>query len=249
MQNAMIDITVTAFLVVAVLLGACALFSRGALAVALLVAGLLALLAGLAVAVHIGWVAGLDATVASWFDTHRSQWFDASASVIFRFIGPAPVAAAGVICGALLSWHARSVIPAVVVIGTVGAAAMAENALKGVVERAPWTAAESLYIPKGLLQDGQHSFPSGHVTGVATLLGMVAVCVGAGRSRAVQAAFAGLVVAGVLFIGFIVLYVFAHCFSDVIGGMVLGAASVTLGAAVLSGLIVARRRSRSMTWE
>ena len=93
------------------------------------------------------------------------------------------VAVAGVICGALLSWRARSAIPAVVVIGTVGAAALAEKALKAVVERTAWTPAELQYLP---LLHYQHSFSSGHVTGNAALLGIIAVCLGAGRSRTVQ---------------------------------------------------------------
>lgn len=236
MQNGAIDTMIVAALVVAVLLCVGALFSRGILALVLLVAGLLVALAGLAVAVHTGWVAAADATVASWFDTHRSPWLNVAARVIFRFIGPAPVAAAGLICAALLSWQARSVLPSVVVIGTVGTAAIAENALKAVVERAPWTAAELQYIHEGLLRDGIHSFPSGHVTGNAALLGIVAVYLGAGRKPAVQTVLAGLVVAGVLFVAFIVLYVFAHCFSDVLGGILLGGVSVALLAAASKGL-------------
>lgn len=157
-----------------------------------------------------------------------------AAVAIFTRLGPALVAAAGVFCGALLSWNARSVIPAVGVIGAVGAGALAENALKDLVERAPWTAAELQSIPEDLLRVGLHSFPSGHVTGIAALLGMIAVWLRAGRSRAVRAILAGLAVACVLVIGFAAFYIGVHCGSDVIGGMVLGAACVTLGAAWLT---------------
>jgi membrane-associated phospholipid phosphatase len=190
----------------------------------------------LAFGVHLGWVAGIDAAVASWFDTHRSRGVNVVAYHAFPFIGPAPVAAAGVLCGALLSRRARSTTPAIVVIGTVGAAAMAENALKDVVARAPWTAAERRYIPADLLLLGVHSFPSGHVTGVSALLGILAVCLGRNSARGVRTALALAVVAGVVSVDLLVLYVFAHCFSDVVGGMALGALCATLGTVALGRL-------------
>jgi len=75
--------------------------------------------------------------------------------------------------------------------------------------------------------------PSGHVTGATTLLGTIAVCLGARRSRAVKAALAAVVAAGVGFVAFLALYSQAHIFGDVLGGMVLGAALVALGNAAL----------------
>ena len=88
------------------------------------------------------------------------------------------------------------------------------------------------------LQDGSlvayaHSLPSGHVTGATTLLGTIAVCLGARRSRAAKAALAAVVAAGVGFVAFLALYSQAHIFGDVLGGMVLGAALVALGTAAL----------------
>ena len=70
---------------------------------------------------------------------------------------------------------------------------------------------------------------------------MIAVCLGAGRSRAAKLTLAALVVAGVVFVALLALYTGAHTFTDVVGGMLLGGAIVSLGAAVLSAS--ARRKA------
>ena len=232
MQNVIINITITALIVVALFLGVCSLFMHGRLATALLVAGLLTALTGLAIGVHThGWVTGLDAGITSWFIAHRSAGLNVAALVIADLGRPAAAAAAGLIGGALLSWRARSVIPGVVVIGTVAAAALANTALKAVVGR-PRSPAEMQFPHIA----GDHPFPSGHVTGTVALLGMIAVCVGVGRSRTVRAWLAGLVVAGVLVVAVSRLHLGAHWLTDVIGGAVLGGVFVTLGAAVFGAL-------------
>ena len=112
--------------------------SHRRLAAASRVAGLLTALTGLTIGVHThGWVTGLDAVTASWFVAHRSAGFDVAASVITELGSPAATVAAGLVGGALLSWRASSVVPGVVVIGTVTAAALAETGLKAVVGRPP----------------------------------------------------------------------------------------------------------------
>jgi hypothetical protein len=55
----------------------------------------------------------LDTATTYWFLAHRSGGFYAVASVITDLAGPVATAVAGVICGVLLSWRARSVIPGV----------------------------------------------------------------------------------------------------------------------------------------
>jgi undecaprenyl-diphosphatase len=143
---------------------------------------------------------------------------------------PFHVAVAGVISGTLLAVQARSAIRAVFVVGAVGVGEVAEQILKAVVERTPATLAE---LHDGPVLSYAHSFPSGHVTGSATLFGAIAVCLGIGRSRLVKAALALFVAAGVFFVAFLALYSRAHIFTDTIGGMVLGGALVALGAAVV----------------
>ena len=128
-------------------------------------------------------------------------------------------------CGALLSARARSVLPALLVTGGVGVGAAVEGTLKAIIGRTA-TAGPLLHYP--------HSFPSGHVTGTAALLGMVAVCLGSGRSRGLQAALGVLVVGAVLFVAYLALYTGAHTFTDVLGGMALGGAIVAAGSAILA---------------
>ena len=215
MQTVVINIAITAPIVVGLTLGACALFSRGHLAAALCVAGLLTALTGLTIGVHThGWVTGLDAATASWFVAHRTSYSLYAVSLAIADLGsPAGTAATGLIAGALLSWRARSVIPGVAVIGTVGAAALAQIALRAVIRR-PSSPAE---LPFPLVQHG-HPFPSGHVTGTAALLGIVAVCVGGGRSPTVRAWLAASAVVGVLVVAVSRLYLGAHWLTDAWGG-------------------------------
>jgi undecaprenyl-diphosphatase len=156
--------------------------------------------------------------------------FDVAASVITDLGTPVATAAAALICAALLSWRARSMIPGIVVIGTVSAAALASTALKAVVDR-----------PRPPLQwqlvlETDPSFPSGHVTGTAALLGITAVCVGMGRSRTVRAWLAGGVVTGVLVVAATRLYLGVHWLTDVTAGAILAAVFVTIGAAAFGAL-------------
>lgn len=226
-QNVVINSWITALIVVTLFLGALVLSSHRRLAAALCGAGLLTALTKLGIGVHThGRVTRFDAATMSWFVAHRSPEFNWAAKVITQLGSPGATAAAGLLCGAVLSWQARSVIPGVVVIGTVASAALAETALKAVVVR-PLTPVELQ------LSTYSHSFPSGHVTGTGALLGIIAVCVGVGRSRTDRAWLTGCVVAGVLVVAVARLYLGAHWLTDVIGGAVLAGVFVSLGAAVM----------------
>ncbi len=190
----------------------------------LLPAGLLAALGVLAAGISSDWLVGLDTSVAEWFDAHRTRRREVEESGIFGYIGrPMHVLIAAVVCGALLSVRARSAIPALCVVGGVGVGVVVEGTMKALIGR-DVTAGPLLHYP--------HSFPSGHVTGTAALLGMIAVFLGAGHSRAVRTALAVLVSAAVALVAYLALYTGAHTFTDVIGGMLLGGAIVASGAAV-----------------
>ncbi len=206
--------------------GGWALFRRGRFALFFLAAGLFAALTFLALVVQIGGLAGLDTAVAEWFGEHRTRARYSEAKAIFLFVGqPVYVGIAALVCGTMLSLHARSPMPAVAVTGALGASVLVEKSFKALVEH------------------HHNYFPSGHVAGSAALLGMIAVCLGVGRSRAVKVALAVPVVAGVLFVAFVALYAEYHVFTDVIGGMLLGGAVVALGAAVLGATNYSRRDS------
>src|SRR6478609_7079362 len=221
---------VTVLIVAAFFLGAQLLSEHRQVAAALRVAGLLTVLTGLMLAIHRpGWVTALDTATTSWVVAHRSMGFDVAALVISDLGSPVATAAAALICAALLSWRARSSVPGIVVIGTVSAAALAGTALKAVVDR-----------PRPPLQwlvlETDPSFPSGHVTGTAALLGITAVCVGMGRSRTVRAWLAGGVVTGVLVIAASRLYLGVHWLTDVTAGAILAAVFVTIGTTVFAAL-------------
>jgi membrane-associated phospholipid phosphatase len=222
-----------------VLIGIALLLVTGALvgdrkrAAALVAAGLLMAFTALAIGVHAhGWVTAYDAPTAFAIGnaTHRSHGLDEASLTTARLGSSAVIAAAGLIGGALLSWRARSVRPGVIVIATVGAATLAETATKAVVDR-PLTQAEVLAAP--LLSTEHHPFPSGHVAGTGALLGIIAVCIGIGRSRTTRALLAALVVTGVLIVAFSRLYLGLHWLTDVVGGALLAALFVILGDVAL----------------
>lgn len=232
-----IDIMVTALTLAAAILIATALARRGQSGLILLAAGLLSVLAVLAVEINSEWMTDLDTSVWNWFDAHRTHKGRGDSAGVFAYIGrPLHVAVAGVVSGTLLAIRARSLLPAVLVTGTVGAGAAAEQALKATVGRTTSNLAElrdGSVIDWSQVDDYAHSFPSGHVTGAATLLGTVAVFVAVGHTRAFKTAAAAVAVTGVAFVAFLALYVRAHIFTDVVGGMVLGGALVALAAATL----------------
>jgi PAP2 superfamily len=222
---------VTGLIIAAFVLGARRLSLHRYIAAAMRVAALLTALTALVIAVHShGWVTRLDTATTSWLVAHRSVGFDVAAPVITDLGSPVATAAAGAICAALLCWRARSTIPGIIVIGTVGAAALASTALKAVVDR-----------PRPPLQwqivlQTDPSFPSGHVTGTAALLGITAVCVGMGRDRTVRAWLAGGVVTGVLVIAAARVYLGVHWLTDVTAGAILAAVFVTIGTTVFAAL-------------
>lgn len=209
----------------AVILFTVATLTRGSRSLVLLATGLAGLLIALALALNTEWCTGLDAFVADWFDTHRTRRRDAEAGGVFGYIGrPLHVLVVAAISGTLLSLRAGSVLPALLVTGGVGLGAAVEGTLKAVIGRTATTAP---------LEHYQHSYPSGHVTGSAALLGMIAVCLGAAAGRTARTVLATAAVSGVVFVAFLALYTGAHTFSDVIGGMLLGGSIVALGAVAL----------------
>lgn len=210
---------------------------RPRLGLVLLSAALFSVLAILALQVNSEWMTALDSAVWDWFDAHRSHRGQGDSTGLFSYIGqPLHVATAGLVSGSLLALQARSAMRLVVVTGAVGAGAVIEQLLKAVVERTPQNLATLRAVPDvdwSPVDLYASTFPSGHVTGSATLFGTIAVCLCIGRSRVVKAGFSVAAVLGVLFVAWLALYVRAHLFADVIGGMVLGGALVALGAAAI----------------
>lgn len=229
-----------ALLVAGFLLGAHVLATHRHIALGLRIAGLLTALTAVMLGINShGWASRLDTATTSWLAAHRSLGLDVAATVITDFGSPVATAAMGVICAALLSWEARSVVPGIVIIGTVGAAAAASTALKAVVDR-----------PRPPLQwqvvlETDPSFPSGHVTGTAALLGIIAVVAGVDRALATRVWLTIGVVTGVVLVAATRLYLGVHWLTDVVAGALLAALFVSVGAAVFDAL--GRRPGRDDT--
>lgn len=213
---------------------ACWLFAmvkHGWQALALLSSGLFAALLAIAGCLSTIWVEGLDSTVSHLFATSRTNRSFVLADSTFRYIGdPKDVAIVAAVCGALLSLWRRSIVPLLLVMGGVAVSVTVEHTLKALVGRTIYL--DELGRQSEVLLEYIHSYPSGHVAGSAALLGMMAVVVGTGRGRAVRAALGAVVIVCVLAVAVMALYVHAHLVSDVIGGMFLGGAIVSLGAAI-----------------
>lgn len=226
-----IELTVTILGVAAVacLLGAVA--KSGWQALVWLSSGLFAALLAVAGCLSAVWVEGLDTTVSHLFATPRTHRSFMLADSTFRYIGdPTDVAIVAAICGALLSWWRRSAVPLLLVMGGVVVSVTVEHVLKALVGRTIHL--DELGTRSSVLLGYLNTYPSGHVAGSAALLGMIAVVVGTGRRRVIRAALGAAVIACVLSVAFMALYVHAHLLSDVIGGMFLGGAIVSLGAAI-----------------
>ena len=233
MHTVVITMIVIVLIGVAVVLATYSLFTYRPFATVLRAGGLLSALTALTIGVHAhGWVTGLDAAAAKWAVGRRWWSLDIATRMIGEYGRPATAVALTLICAAWLSHRARSVVPGAVVLGTVVAATVTKTVLKAVVLR-PRSSAEVQLVMHHFAPADQHMFPSGHVTGTGALLGSIAVCLGVGRSRAVRTVLAGVVSASVLVVAVTLVHVGVHWLTDVVGGALLAALFVTLGAEVI----------------
>ncbi|XGU18429.1 hypothetical protein ACETU7_21625 [Rhodococcus sp. 3Y1] len=110
--------------------------SAGTALISLQSTGLAAAFVALAYQVKAGdWLTSADPAVLGWFTEHRSDWVTGPAIAVTDAGGPAGTIVLAVVIGAVLSRRARSPIPALILIGTVGAAALASTVTKSVVGR------------------------------------------------------------------------------------------------------------------
>lgn len=230
-----IDITLTLLRLAAIVFGAAALFCLSRVGPGWLAGGLALVLGVLAVRINGGTMTVIDTSVQSWLRAHRSHAWQAEASAVFGFLGqPLHFAVVAVFCGTVVSLHARSAIRGALLLAVTGTGLVAEQTLKATIGR---TAEPLLHYA--------HAFPSGHVTVWASFLGMIAVFLGTGRSRATRLALGLLAAEGTLAMGFLAVYSGAHTMTDIVGGMILSATLVALGAAVLRASVPAVRFSRA----
>lgn len=168
----------------------------------------------------------VDHRVLDWFVAQRNAALTGIATLITDVGSPAAIAAIAVVAAVLIWARTRAAGTAIAVVATVGLASALSTVSKALVgSHRPPTAVQ-------LLTETDHSYPSGHVTGTAALLGILAIVVGTRTGQVVGllvcAAVATLVVAATR------LYLGVHWLTDVTGGFLLGSASVLLGRAFLA---------------
>lgn len=197
---------------------------RGRPTRAVLLAGmLLALFAGLGLVAHQARSGtALDHTVLNAMLTHRSPTLTTWALIITTVFSPVGTGVLAVLAGAVVWWRSRSPRPALVVVGALAGAGAASTLTKLIVGAHRPPAAVQL------IAETDGSFPSGHVTGTLALLGTLAVVVGHRSGRTARAVMAAVAALAAVAVGFTRLYLGVHWVSDVVGGLLLGAATVVL---------------------
>jgi membrane-associated phospholipid phosphatase len=246
--------TGAATLALAVLVGGAAMFlaasvwrslsedrgPAGPALIALQSTGLATAFVALAYQVRVGgWLTGVDPAVLGWFTEHRSDWVTGPAIAVTDAGGPAGTIILAVVIGAVLSRRARSPIPALILIGTVGAAALASTVTKSVVGRARPP------IVSQVLLETDHSFPSGHATGAMALFTMAAVMFGYTLPPARRALLLVLAAAVTVAVSVTRLYLGEHWLTDVVGGMLLGGLAAVIGGALYTTWLDRTRARRA----
>ena len=155
---------------------------------------------------------------------HRNAGLTAVAVAVTNAGSPLAVAGLAVVIGCAMWWHFRSVLMPLVLIATVGAAGVASTALKLIVgaSRPP--------SEVQLLPETDPSFPSGHVTGTLTLLGIALVLAGAKASPWARACGAATLCVGVVLVATTRLYLGVHWLTDILGGLLLGGLAIMAGS-------------------
>lgn len=168
----------------------------------------------------------MDHAVLAWLVGHRSDALTAIAIAITDAGSPLITALLAVIAAAVLWPKRRSLLPPLVVVGTLVGAGALSTITKSVVgaHRPPRSIQLAL--------ETDMSYPSGHVTGTLALAGIVAVVVGAGRARPMRLLLAAGVAVVTLLVALTRLYLGAHWCTDIGGGLLIGGAAVLLGSSV-----------------
>lgn len=213
----------------ALVLGGTLMWARGRARASISVAaGFLLALIALAVAVRTdGWLLGIDLPVTNWFVDHRTSALDQVATAITTAGGPPEIAALGLVIAALMIWRTKRYAPALILLGTVALATIICTALKMSIGR------ERPPIAIQLMLETDPSFPSGHVTGTATLLMMSAIVISTRKSKTVRTVLICAALAIAVVVGATRLYLGVHWLTDVCAGMLVAALCVLLGAQTL----------------
>lgn len=201
---------------------------RGPAAVVSVGGYMLALITLAVAVVDGGWLIGADGPLTQWVIGHRHSSLDTIALAVTTVTGPPETAAAGVLIAAVLMWRTTRYAPAVIMLATVGGAAVACTVIKLVVGR------ERPPVSTQLVLETDHSFPSGHVTGTAALLLMAAFVVGQHISSTARTVLVAAAITVTLLVAASRVYLGVHWLTDVCAGFLLAAVAVTFGAYALN---------------
>ena len=179
---------------------------------------------------HGGWLTDVDRSVTAWTIAHRSPVGGHVAVAVTNLFGPVETVGAAVIVAVLVGWWLRSLPAGLTIVAAVGGASVTGWLIKLLVARAR---------PPVLIQETvetDYSFPSGHVTGTAAVMGITAAVLVVGRSRAFRALLTAVAAVVVCAVAASRVYLGVHWLTDVVAGALLGAMAVTIAAPSLHAL-------------
>jgi len=161
---------------------------------------------------------GVDRPVLRFFVDHRELWLTGVATAVSNFGSSAFLVPLMVVGALWWRWRRGTWRPAAVLAGGYAGAVVLYVVIKAVVARPRPPLASAVHA------FSQYAFPSGHAVQAVVAYGMLAALGASGTgswSKKVAAWATALLI--VLIVGATRLYLGAHWFTDVVGGLVLGA--------------------------
>lgn len=194
---------------------------------------LLTLFAALGLLAHrVGTGTASDHAVLAAMVAHRTATLTTWAVVVTNLGSPVGVAVLAVALAALTWRRLRSPWPAMLIITTPAVAAAASTATKILA---------GAHRPPAALQlvtETDPSFPSGHVTATVALLATLTAVIGHHGGGVTRAALIASTVLAAAAVGLTRLYLGVHWATDVLGGLLLGAAAAFIANIVYQRILV-----------
>jgi undecaprenyl-diphosphatase len=165
-------------------------------------------------------IAAVDRPAVWWLAAHREGWLTAALRVVSMVGGPSGTGALAVVAGAAVAGARRSFLPLLLGILGAGGTALVVAIVK------VWVGRPRPPLPVAAVSEHGFSFPSGHATGAAGVVGLSAWMLTRWVVRRWRRR-VGVWTAGLLLVGGIGLsrvYLGVHYPSDVFGGWTVGAA-------------------------
>lgn len=203
-------------------------------AVGVVLAALFVALGFIAHAAHAG--TGVDHAVLNFMLAQRRQWLTPIAVFVTDVVGPNGMWPLGIVVGAVLWWRWRTPLPALVILETLIATRIVIPVTKHIVgtQRPPHAVR--------LVVENSPSYPSGHSLTTISVLGVLAVILGYGRSRTVRIWLWVTAAVGTVAVALTRLYLGVHWLSDVTGGVLLGGLII-----VVAGSLYGRYAPRNLS--